>query len=78
MPRIKYLKNSVKALTKPHCGVLCLDCGWLGVSWSLHDYKTCSCQNQAMVDGGFDYTRAGAKSLKRIQYLSISPMPEAK
>ena len=40
-------------------GVECPECGARLFSWYRHDYKTCGCDNQAMVDGGDDYTRTG-------------------
>jgi hypothetical protein len=46
--------------------VLCLDCGEKLVSRHVHDYKTCSCPNEAMVDGGLEYERYGAKNFDRI------------
>ena len=52
-------------------GVLCLDCSWIGVSFWTHDYKTCPCPNQAMIDGGLSYNRYGAMKMERIQLLDI-------
>lgn len=52
--------------------IQCLDCGWIGVSYYRHDYKTCKCPNKAMIDGGRAYLRAGAKDLSRIQQLCVS------
>lgn len=46
--------------------VLCLDCGSLIRSYHRRDYRTCSCENQAMNDGGSDYQRRGAMDLSRI------------
>lgn len=46
--------------------VTCLECGETIVSYFRHDYKTCSCPNQATVDGGTDYARYGAKDMSKI------------
>lgn len=46
--------------------VTCLECNETIVSHSVHDYKTCSCPNEAMVDGGTYYTRYGAKDMSKI------------
>lgn len=46
--------------------VLCLDCGTRIISRHVHDYKTCGCPNEAMVDGGLEYERYGAKDMNRI------------
>lgn len=56
-----------------YIGTLCLDCGWVGVSYSVHDYKTCGCPNGAMIDGGRDYSRYGAMDMKRIQMVNVIP-----
>ena len=78
MPRLRTYKDlNVRKLIKPHSAILCLECGWVGISWHRHDYKTCQCSNVAMIDGGFDYMRCGAKDLKLVQYLNIVPMVEA-
>lgn len=46
--------------------ITCLECNESLVSYSRHDYKTCSCPNEAMVDGGQVYGRYGAKDLNKI------------
>lgn len=48
--------------------VTCLECGETLESMHVHDYKTCSCDNQAMVDGGHDYVRYGAMSLDKVAH----------
>lgn len=68
-----YLLYSMDKLDKPHCAILCLDCGWIRASWHGHDYQTCPCPNGAMIDGGFNYTRYGAMKMDRIQLLNIVP-----
>lgn len=52
-------------------GILCLDCGWVGVSWYTHDYKTCDCNNATMIDGGTDYLRYGGKLMDKVQRVSV-------
>ena len=46
--------------------VTCVKCKEKLVSYTVHDYKTCSCPNMAMVDGGLSYERYGAKDLDNI------------
>lgn len=55
-----------------HWGVLCLDCGKILVSYNRHDYKTCGCPNDTMIDGGTEYFRCGGKDLKRVQRIDIT------
>lgn len=47
--------------------VTCLDCGEVLVSHHRHDYKTCGCDNQTMVDGGTAYQRYGGLDLKKVK-----------
>jgi len=47
--------------------VKCLNCGEILVSYHRHDYKTCSCENETMVDGGLDYGRYGGKDLSFVE-----------
>ena len=49
----------------------CLECNKTIVSYHTHDYKTCGCPNQAMVDGGFDYGRYGAVSMDKIERIEV-------
>lgn len=51
--------------------VRCLGCDELLVSYSVHDYKICSCPNEAMVDGGTAYGRYGAKDMSRIEKVDV-------
>ena len=46
--------------------VECLDCGETIVSYHRHDYKTCECEGEAMVDGGVSYSRYGGRNIKKI------------
>lgn len=47
--------------------VTCLQCGEVLVSTHVHDYKTCSCGNETMVDGGLEYGRYGGKDLDLVK-----------
>ena len=49
----------------------CLDCGATIVSYHRHDYKTCGCRNQAIVDGGDSYLRYGAVDMSKIQSVVV-------
>lgn len=51
--------------------VECLECGETIVSRSRHDCKLCKCPNSAMVDGGLDYMRYGAKDMSKIKAIAI-------
>ena len=43
--------------------VQCKSCGEVLISYNKHDYKTCGCENETMVDGGTEYQRYGGKDL---------------
>lgn len=58
--------------------IQCKQCGMILVSFDRHDYKTCCCPNQTMVDGGHDYIRYGGINLNKVQVLKIIKMPERK
>ena len=47
--------------------VTCLSCKEVLVSHHRHDYKTCGCDNQTMVDGGTAYSRYGGVDLKKVK-----------
>lgn len=49
----------------------CLECGETLVSYYTHDFKTCSCPNSAMVDGGLDYGRYGAVDINNIERIEV-------
>lgn len=51
--------------------VTCLECKESLVSHTRHDYKTCKCPNEAMVDGGTIYGRYGAKDLNKIETFHV-------
>ena len=46
--------------------VQCKSCGEVLTSYNRHDYKTCGCENETMVDGGNDYQRYGGKDLSLV------------
>lgn len=52
--------------------VKCLVCNEVLVSRSVHDYKTCECTNEAMVDGGNDYARYGAVDINLIDKITYT------
>ena len=54
-----------------HNSIKCLECNEVLVSRHVHDYNTCSCPNQAMVDGGTYYERYGAVDLDKIDKLHL-------
>lgn len=51
--------------------VKCLECGKTIASMSRHDYVTCGCPNDAMVDGGTAYSRYGARDMRMIEKIDI-------
>ena len=51
--------------------IKCLVCNKTIVSYHRHDYKTCSCDNRAMVDGGTDYARYGAANMNQIESVFV-------
>lgn len=51
--------------------IKCLECNKILVSLHVHDYKTCGCPNETMIDGGDCYFKAGAVNLKKIKKLKI-------
>lgn len=46
--------------------VQCKNCGEVLTSYHRHDYKTCGCENETMIDGGNDYQRYGGKDLNLV------------
>lgn len=50
--------------------VRCKGCDTVIESRHRHDYRTCGCPNQTMVDGGLAYQRCGGKDLGLIEDLS--------
>lgn len=53
-------------MSKQSC-VICLECGTILVSLSGHDYRSCGCPNQTMIDGGASYQRCGGISLHKVK-----------
>lgn len=51
--------------------VKCEVCQKTIASYHRHDYKTCGCPNDAMVDGGFDYQRYGARDMNKISTVLV-------
>jgi hypothetical protein len=58
--------------------IQCLVCGEILESRSRHDFVMCKCDNQAFVDGGNEYMRAGAKDLNAIKALPPGPKGKKK
>lgn len=50
----------------------CLNCRQILVSANRHDYRTCECENETMVDGGTAYLRRGGAKLNLIRELSVA------
>lgn len=50
--------------------IRCPECGDIIYSRAQHDFHYCSC-NYVFIDGGFEYSRFGAKSLDNIAQLEI-------
>jgi hypothetical protein len=59
--------NKEKMRQTVYNAIKCLECEETIVSRSRHDYVTCGCPNGAMVDGGNDYERYGAKDMDKIE-----------
>jgi hypothetical protein len=53
-------------------GVLCLSCNQALWSLSRNHFHDCGCNNETFVDGGKDYLRYGAKSLKKTALVTIN------
>lgn len=49
--------------------VKCLKCEKVLESLYRHDFKTCGCDNETMVDGGTDYTRIGGMDMEYVEVL---------
>lgn len=56
--------------------VQCKSCGDVLTSYNRHDYKTCGCENETMVDGGNDYQRYGGKDLDLVDISSTIYLSE--
>jgi hypothetical protein len=51
--------------------IKCLECNETLVSYHVHDYKVCGCDNHASVDGGTYYIRIGAKDLEKVDVITV-------
>lgn len=51
--------------------VTCLECLKTLVSYHRHDYQTCGCNNESMVDGGTAYVRYGGKDMRKLSLYTI-------
>lgn len=69
------MSNTIRQLPKErklvYNAVKCLLCGKIIESTFRHDYKTCGCRNEAMVDGGLDYQRYGGMKEEWIKPIAI-------
>lgn len=62
-----------------HEGVLCLSCGKVLISYFRHDYKTCGCPQETMIDGGqIDYVRIGGADMSLVRQVEIVPLLRTK
>lgn len=48
----------------------CLECGTVLESTFRHDYVTCACPNNTMLDGGLDYVRFGGVDHSKIKLMT--------
>jgi len=51
--------------------ITCPKCKDTIYSRTRHDFRSCSC-GEVNIDGGFDYTKIGAKNIKEIQIKRIN------
>lgn len=51
--------------------VECLSCGDILESCHRHDYKTCNCSNETMIDGGEMYVRFGGKDMSLVKTINL-------
>ena len=49
----------------------CRCCGTVLQSLHVHDYKTCKCDNETMIDGGLDYQRYGGMDLDMVEPIAV-------
>lgn len=47
--------------------VICLECGTILHSLYTHDYRTCGCPQDSMIDGGTSYLRCGGFDLDKLE-----------
>lgn len=66
-PKVEHATRDPQVYEKiVYNAVKCNVCNQTIVSYHTHDYKTCGCDNEAMVDGGLSYARYGAKDMSKI------------
>lgn len=51
--------------------VHCFECDTVLYSVNRHHFHKCGCPNEAMIDGGRDYTRSGAKDLTKVRIVTL-------
>ena len=56
-------------MSRKHYKVKCLECNKIIESKYTHDYVVCGCNNNTMVDGGYDYCRYGGKDMNKIELI---------
>ena len=60
--------GNITVLTKN--SIKCLVCNTILESKYRHDFSSCSCDNEARVDGGLVYQKLGARDLSKVENLS--------
>ena len=60
--------GNITVLTKN--SIKCLGCNTILESKYRHDFSSCSCDNEAHVDGGLVYQKLGARDLSKVENLS--------
>ena len=60
--------GNITVLTKN--SIKCLECNTVLESKHRHDFSSCSCDNEAHVDGGLVYQQLGARDLSNVENLS--------
>ena len=58
--------------------IKCLKCEEVLISKRQHDFKMCSCDNRAFVDGGSVYSRIGANDLDKILIIKDEDVKDVK
>ena len=59
--------ETIQVLTRN--AIKCLQCNTVLESKYRHDFQSCSCPNQAFVDGGLSYNRVGAVDFDLVENL---------
>lgn len=55
-----------------HMGIHCKKCDSVLLSIDRHDYLTCDCENEAMVNGGKSMMQYGAKDMNQIEMVTVN------